>query len=561
MKTHGVARQLIVALAVLAGVLVATLSLTSTASGIGRIGGMWSDVGAPAADDGSIAIGPGSVAGSSCPYKVTFQGKVKNADGTTTWSYHVEELDGPSCDVSHWVLALCQPGAYDAFVSATPNGVLTSKSGDPTTGVVGVKWNGIAPAFEKGKFILTLSNNFAVDKSVKFAIKDGSGSVNGTTSGPSCKKESTPTRTSTPTATKVPPTETPTPTKTATKTATPTNTDVPPTDTATPTKTATPTNTDVPPTDTATPTKTATKTATPTLTSTPELQITPFTPTATTTPTPGNPAVVKLPRLANLWLCNSGAPTCTNPSAGVQEVILLDELDQAVRSQDPKCLASAPDPSTCPVQTIGSFEFEVRFDTKLVTVTVQRGSLFNRPEVECDSTAGEGFVQFRCVTKGKPSDAPIGPGTLAQVHIRPTADVYSLLRASQDNGIVTRIINQDCQLADLQGHPIKLAGQSEPSVGSGLCEEADITIRFLEGDVHADCVVDVHDQQQIAFRWGSQLGQLLYNENYDLEPHAPVLGDGDIDVKDLQTVYGRHGSTCKDPHPPQPPHDPKAKTG
>jgi hypothetical protein len=81
----------------------------------------------------------------------------------------------------------------------------------------------------------------------------------------------------------------------------------------------------------------------------------------------------------------------------------------------------------------------------------------------------------------------------------------------------------------------------------------------LEGDVHADCVVNALDQQQIAFRFGARLGNLLYASIFDLEPSAPIKGDGDIDAKDLQFVYGRHGSTCKEPHPPQFPVDPKAK--
>jgi hypothetical protein len=114
-----------------------------------------------------------------------------------------------------------------------------------------------------------------------------------------------------------------------------------------------------------------------------------------------------------------------------------------------------------------------------------------------------------------------------------------------------QLINQDCNLSDLQGHPIVLAGE--------VCTDADVTIRYLEGDTHADCVIDVHDQQQISFRWGSRVGSLLYNSRFDLEPSTPKKGDGDIDAKDLQMVFGRHVSTCADPHPPQDPVDQKAK--
>jgi hypothetical protein len=86
-----------------------------------------------------------------------------------------------------------------------------------------------------------------------------------------------------------------------------------------------------------------------------------------------------------------------------------------------------------------------------------------------------------------------------------------------------------------------------------LAGDANVTLRYLEGDVNADCVVNVQDQQLIAFRWGARLGSLLYNSRYDLEPAAPKKGDGDIDAKDLQVVFGRHESTCADPHPLQAP--------
>ena len=87
--------------------------------------------------------------------------------------------------------------------------------------------------------------------------------------------------------------------------------------------------------------------------------------------------------------------------------------------------------------------------------------------------------------------------------------------------------------------------------------------------MHNDCVIDVQDQQQIAFRWGAQLGHLLYDIRYDLEPSFPKA-DGDIDAKDVQFVYGRHWntaasnistSTCKIPHPDQDPVDPQVKVG
>ncbi len=82
--------------------------------------------------------------------------------------------------------------------------------------------------------------------------------------------------------------------------------------------------------------------------------------------------------------------------------------------------------------------------------------------------------------------------------------------------------------------------------------------RVRRGIAGPDCVVDVFDTQQIAFRWGAAKGSLLYQAWSDLEPSGQVKGDGDIDIKDLQFVYGRFGSTCAAPHPAQQPVNPKA---
>jgi uncharacterized repeat protein (TIGR01451 family) len=263
----------------------------------------------------------------------------------------------------------------------------------------------------------------------------------------------------------------------------------------------------------------------------------------------GNPPIKKVPHIGNLWLCQPVA-TCADPAAGIGERDFNVELNAPITSIEPKCPdvpTPAPSgPAVCPAQRIGSFEFEIRYDSKLVSVTVEPGPIFQRADALCTSTPTQHAVQFRCNIKGKPVDAASGPGVLAIVRVRATSDVYSMLMAEQDNGIVTQLNNQDCQLSDLQGHPIKTA----------LCSDAWVTIRYLEGDLNADCEVDVRDQQEIAFRWGSVLGMLMYNSRFDLEPSAPKRGDSDIDAKDLQVVFGRHGSTCADPHPAQPPIDP-----
>ncbi|MDZ4371780.1 MAG: hypothetical protein U1C74_10205, partial [Phenylobacterium sp.] len=112
---------------------------------------------------------------------------------------------------------------------------------------------------------------------------------------------------------------------------------------------------------------------------------------------------------------------------------------------------------------------------------------------------------------------------------------------------VTQLLNTGCELADLQGHPIST---------TGVCADADVTIRYLEGDVEPSCGVDTLDTQAIAFRWGANKGSLLFNDRFNLEPTG-AQADQDIDIKDLQFVYGRFGSSCAAPHPPQGPVNPK----
>jgi hypothetical protein len=156
------------------------------------------------------------------------------------------------------------------------------------------------------------------------------------------------------------------------------------------------------------------------------------------------------------------------------------------------------------------------------------------------------------VTAGKsvtPPDTSTAAGrTLAYVRVHPQPDLYSLIKPNQDNGQVVQVLNVGCELADLQGHPITIFS----------CEDAEVTIRYLEGDVEPDCTVDTMDAQAIAFRWGANKGGLLYAERFNLEPSG-TQADYDVDIKDVQFVYGRFGSTCTTPHPSQPPSNPKGR--
>ena len=114
----------------------------------------------------------------------------------------------------------------------------------------------------------------------------------------------------------------------------------------------------------------------------------------------------------------------------------------------------------------------------------------------------------------------------------------------------TIIKDNGCELVDIFGHPVS------DSINGGLtvaCNDLWVTVRILEGDLNLDCVVDVTDAQLIAGKYGAFFGSVLYSKWYDLEP---ALHDLDIDIKDLQKVFGRDGSTCQQPMPAQPPYPP-----
>ncbi|MEX1254345.1 MAG: hypothetical protein WEE64_08385 [Dehalococcoidia bacterium] len=270
-------------------------------------------------------------------------------------------------------------------------------------------------------------------------------------------------------------------------------------------------------------------------------------PTSTLTPTPTPvPHNLKSPALANLFLTGQGGklPPSTCASS-TNTATFVHSISSAPASPDPK------DPSE--LQRVGGFESEVVFDEDLVCVNVEPGAyLTGTAGSICfidDKDQGlqpDGLARIGCVVQGKPIQVSSSL-ELARIIVRPQPELYSLIRANQDNGVVVQILNQGCNLTDLQGHPIKKAG----------CDDSDLTIRWLEGDVNGDCAVDVRDQQILAFRWGVQVGALLYNDRFDLEPSGQIAGDGDIDIKDVQFAYGRHGSTCAAPHPPQPPVNPK----
>jgi hypothetical protein len=215
---------------------------------------------------------------------------------------------------------------------------------------------------------------------------------------------------------------------------------------------------------------------------------------------------------------------------------------------------------------LGGLEFQLKFDHKIFDITVVSSSDWTNGRVpNCSITiVTENDIRFGCVTTNpwisdgidNDSDTVVDEGdeillglpeatgeVAALVYVFPEADLPFRIQPGKDNGISRRLLDENCEIADILGDIF-------PNTNAGLtpdCSDVDITVRRLEGDVDMDCYVDIRDSQRTAFRYGSFFGQLLFDQNYDFEPF--VTGDFDVDIKDLQFVFGRLGSTCQDPHP------------
>ncbi len=372
-------------------------------------------------------------------------------------------------------------------------------------------------------------------------------------------------------------------------------------------KTCTITNNDIAPataTSTATSTATATGTATATVTSAPMATSTATNsptntatpcpqggcPTNTPTPTPDpNAAPVRMVKdtngdvaepidLANLWLCKSPAP-CTNNGEGH-----LDVAEMVLN------VGGDPD-------GVGAFEFQVKYDNHIFDIQICEGSSPLNPDGSCAApvpgdpqhwlystgrVAGapgiggcaatiitENDIRFGCVSKN-PADGNGNPivttgvqtdGIAATIHLLPKADLVNRMTPGNNNGAIRTVLDEGCEVADIWGHPLSTGqldalGREIPLNGilpGGLvadCADVTVTVRILEGDMNLDCAVTVADDQIEASHFGAFFGSLLYQPWYDLEP---AIKDGDVDIKDLQKVFGRNGSICAAPVPPQDP--------
>jgi hypothetical protein len=309
----------------------------------------------------------------------------------------------------------------------------------------------------------------------------------------------------------------------------------------------------------------------PTITATPTLSPS-ATPSPSPTSTPVGPGIAKVPEgnthntdltipAANLWICENGP--CDGPGEGALRVV---ERASGV------------------VEGLGAYEFTVEYDNFVIQsvnpcdlvfgpggagsargpVDELNSSAINpdcAPDPD-DPTNGtcsmslilENLVHFGCVTSGQAA-GPAGDFDLASLLLIPHPDLNNDLFPGNNNGVLTVLKDNGCELVDIFGHPVS------GSINGGLtpyCRDLAVTVRILEGDLDLDCDVDLTDAQAIASRYGAFFGGLLYSKWYDLEPQ---FHDLDIDIKDVQKVFGRQGSTCQQPLPPQPPVGPPAAFG
>jgi hypothetical protein len=210
-------------------------------------------------------------------------------------------------------------------------------------------------------------------------------------------------------------------------------------------------------------------------------------------------------------------------------------------------------------ECLGAWEHQVRFDHKLFrieSVMDPDGWLESEGRIaNCTITVlGEDWILEGCITKDDPAEegmqlGPCGEGIIEQMLLIPQTNdlIYrGVFRPTKNNGLSTNIVDDNCEITDIYGEPMAdvLPGQLTP-----VCGDLHITIRMLEGDTDLDCDVDVIDDAALAMRYGAIWGMLLYNQWYDLEGPLLSLPDGDIDIKDLQFVFGRNYSTCQDPIP------------
>ena len=250
----------------------------------------------------------------------------------------------------------------------------------------------------------------------------------------------------------------------------------------------------------------------------------------------------------NLWLMAGG---CVNAAEGKGCLTVEEWIFNVWDVDNPNDADSDP-------EGLGAWEHQIRYDNKIIRLTpvpdmtwLTSGGRVAGPNACLVQVLSENWMLTGCVTKDDPNVAgiqpgPNGSGLVERILVVPVLNdlIYrSDFRPTKDNGVVTDLVDDNCEVTDTYAEmiPGTLPGGLTP-----VCSDAHIMVRMLEGDTDLDCDVDVFDDQALGFRYGAQFGHQVYDRWYDLEPK---FSDDDIDIKDLQFVFGRNGSTCQNPIP------------
>jgi len=283
----------------------------------------------------------------------------------------------------------------------------------------------------------------------------------------------------------------------------------------------------------------------------------------------------------NLWLMNpkfaggveAGTnPPVTLPKADANGCVLPDKgkgclaVDVWLKSADDE---DDPNDADLLKECLGAWEHQVRYDHKIIKFVDNLNPKTIDTTVPADGVAdvswlestgrvancsvnvlAENWILEGCVTTDGPAPGmqvgPCGEGIIEKMLIVPQTNdlIYrGVFRPTKDNGVVTNVVDDNCEITDIYAEPM---ADTLPGGLTPICGDMSITVRMLEGDVDLDCDVDVADEQGIAFRYGASWGLQLYDQWFDLEPK---YADQDIDIKDLQFVFGRNYSNCQAPIP------------
>jgi hypothetical protein len=266
----------------------------------------------------------------------------------------------------------------------------------------------------------------------------------------------------------------------------------------------------------------------------------------------------------NLWLMDPKLG-CPNAAEG-KGCLVINKLVQAGCDED------SSNDSDSIGEGVGTWEEQIKYDHKIVRLTPVPDNTWLESggrTADCSMTIlTENWILTGCVTTGNGLHGPgwdctdyptSGDGLIETITVVPMTDdlMYRQgFRPGKENGVVTDIVDENCELADTLGE--KLPGELAGGL-TQVCGDVSLTVRMLEGDLNLDCKVDVKDEQAIAFRYGTIFGMTLYDEWYDIAPECVTLEGGaivcypvpdfDIDIKDLQFVFGRDSSTCQVPIP------------